>query len=126
MKKLTVSTFLASMSGALVLAAAVGLSPAKLASAVTEVDTVAPTVYVLSPSNGAVIDRNSSVEITQEAYDNVGVTRLVYEVKNDVLCDGLVGSCIWTPTKKGMYTVSVTAYDAAGNNSTSSVSVTVK
>lgn len=91
-----------------------------------QVDTVAPSVYVLSPSNGAVINRNSSVVITQEAYDNVGVTRLVYKVKNEVLCDGLAGSCTWHPTKKGAYTISVTAYDAAGNNSTASVSVTVK
>jgi hypothetical protein len=86
-------------------------------------DTVAPTVQVTSPPNGAVIAKSTTVAAS--ASDNVAVTRL------DILVDGkLYKTCStcstsfqWNAGKltKGSHTLQGVAYDAAGNCTRSAV-----
>jgi hypothetical protein len=90
-------------------------------------DTVAPGVNITSPSQGASIKRNTTVYISAQVTDNVGVNGVEYKVNNITLCSGqAVSGCFWTPTQRGTYTILVVAHDAAGNTGTDSITVTVK
>jgi hypothetical protein len=93
-------------------------------------DTTRPNVSILSPTNGAILARNRVVTIRAQASDNVGVTQMIYRTNNGAttICSGgpSLTSCNWLPTKKGAYTLTVTAFDAAGNSRTASVLVNVR
>ncbi len=91
-------------------------------------DTQAPTVSIFSPTNGAVVKRNSTVAISAFATDNVDVSLLYYKVDGLTVCSGTsTTSCDWhVPSSKGTHFISVVAYDAAGNVGMDAVSVTVK
>ena len=89
-------------------------------------DTTAPTVSITSPASGAAV--SGSVALAATASDNVGVTRVEF------YADGtLVGTdasspyaATWNATSAtpGSHTIQARAYDAAGNTTISSVSVT--
>lgn len=92
-------------------------------------DTVAPTVSVTSPANGATV--SGTIAVTASASDNVGVTRV------DFFVDGaLAGSDPTAPysvsvdttaRSNGAHAISARALDAANNVGTSStVTVTVQ
>ena len=92
-------------------------------------DTVAPTVSIGSPADGATV--SGTVAVTATASDNVGVTRV------EVLVDGaLAGSDATAPyavaidstaRANGAHTLSARAFDAANNAGTSApVTVTVQ
>lgn len=90
-------------------------------------DTTAPTLSIISPSNGDTISGGISVEVI--ASDNVAVTSLELRI------DGILqpapmsspNSFSWdsTSVSDGDHTLSVTAFDAAGNNTTQSLNITV-
>lgn len=90
-------------------------------------DTIAPVVSVVAPTNGSSV--SNTVNVTATATDAVGVTKV------DFLVDGVVKATdtaspynySWdTKTvANGAHTVSARAYDAANNNSTATVNVTV-
>ena len=90
-------------------------------------DTTAPTLSIISPSNGDTISGGISVEVI--ASDNVAVTSLELRI------DGILqpapmsspSSFSWDSTgvSDGDHTLSVTAFDAAGNNTTQSLNITV-
>jgi len=92
-----------------------------------QVDSTVPTVSVTSPSAGATVA--GSTTISANASDNVGVARI------DFLVDGnVVGSAASAPynftwnsasVADGNHTVSARAADLAGNQATSTVTVTV-
>jgi hypothetical protein len=96
---------------------------ASLSSSSAE-DTVAPTVSITAPANGATV--SGSVSITANAGDNVGVTRV------DFLIDGAVISndstspyqYSWSSgsVANGVHTITARAYDSAQY---SEVSITV-
>jgi len=90
------------------------------------VDTQPPTVTITSPANGATVNGNVTIAIT--AADNVGVTQLSCSVDGQVLGTASSGSlnCNWNARKatSGNHTISAQAKDAAGN--TTSTSITVK
>src|SRR5262245_7445702 len=114
------------LSGTLLLAAVIGLSPVKMALA-EEPDTTAPTVSFVSPTFGSTIKRGTNVVITAQGDDNVGVTRYQFRVNGVVTCDGPDNTCDWVATKKGTNSLYVTAYDSAGNSSLIDlITVTVK
>jgi subtilisin family serine protease len=89
-------------------------------------DTVAPTVSITSPTNGATLSVNTSVYVT--ASDNIGVRRV------ELYADGaLVSTSTSAPfttkwntnkTARGSHALQTKAYDSAGNIGTS-VPVTV-
>ena len=92
-------------------------------------DTTAPTVSITSPANGSVARRGTTVTITASASDNVGVTRVVFSVNSTTLCTDTSPSwsCSWRVTKSGTgATLTARAYDAAGNNASSSVFVSIR
>ncbi|OGC49922.1 hypothetical protein A2716_01000 [candidate division WWE3 bacterium RIFCSPHIGHO2_01_FULL_40_23] len=96
-------------------------------AAPTSSDATAPTVSITSPSNGAIVQRNSSVTIDATASDNVGVTKVEFRANNSALCSDLSApySCAWQVGNKpnASYTLSSKAFDAAGNTSTTSITV---
>lgn len=49
-------------------------------------DTIAPTVSITNPANGAIVARKSTVTITATASDNVGVTRVDFLVNGALQC----------------------------------------
>jgi poly(hydroxyalkanoate) depolymerase family esterase len=81
------------------------------------IDTVAPTVSISSPSDGAGVSKN--VTISASASDNVGVTKV------EIYIDGSLKSTIsappydytWNSAKStnGNHNITAKAYDAAGN-----------
>jgi len=91
-------------------------------------DTQAPTVSITNPANGATVVRNNNVTIRVTAADNVKVTKVEFNV-NGVLRSSSTTSHyrhVWrVPSPRNVtYTLSAKAYDAAGNTSTSVVTVT--
>jgi Bacterial Ig domain len=91
-------------------------------------DTVAPTVEIASPTDGGVVVRGLTFEISWSAGDDVGVTRVVVSVNGSVVCTRTtaVGTCWWTPPKAPgkRILITVTATDAAGNTATDRATVT--
>jgi len=91
-------------------------------------DNEAPSVSILSPTNGATVSGNVKINIT--ASDNIGVAMLSCEV--DSLLIGMINdstnyTCNWNTRKvsKGLYTITVKALDASGNSASTSISVNV-
>ncbi len=100
------------------------------APTVTSNDTTSPSVRIDSPLNGSIIKAKSTTSITASASDNLGVTRVEFLVNGTLICSDTTSpyTCSWRVpgSRNRTYTISAKAYDAAGNNSTSSISVTAK
>ncbi len=90
-------------------------------------DAIAPTVQITSPSNGAKVT-GVNVSIKASASDNVAVTKITAVVDGKTLCTSasVTLSCNWNikKVKTGTHTISAIAEDAAGNKSSTSISVT--
>ncbi len=88
-------------------------------------DTVAPSVRITSPAQGATVSGNVSLQA--EATDEIGVTMLSITVNGQTRCagDAPTLSCSWNTRKldAGTYTVGATAEDAAGNSASTAISV---
>ena len=90
-------------------------------------DVTSPTVFITSPVSGASVA--GTIDIAANASDNIGVSSVRFAV------DGVaVGSDNTSPyifswntnsVSSGVHTITVAAYDAAGNNSSQSIQVTV-
>ena len=89
--------------------------------AVSTVDTQAPSVAITSP--GASTTVGGLVSVNLNASDNVGVTRVDLQVNGSAVASdtGAPFAFSWDSTKvaNGMATLTATAYDAAGNKTTS-------
>jgi len=89
---------------------------------VPTVDGTPPVVAITSPALGSTISRNISIAVS--ATDNVGVTRVAIYVDNVQLCNDTSApyTCSWNTRKSspGSHTITVTAWDAAGNAGTAS------
>lgn len=87
-------------------------------------DTIAPKVVFNAPHNGAIIKRNSKVSVS--ASDNVGVTQLVLRIDGAQVANVAAASLNQAVTLSvGAHTLAATAFDKAGNQTTSTVSVKV-
>lgn len=88
-------------------------------------DTVAPAVSITYPTDGSTVLKNSTVIITADASDNIGVTRVEFYVDSSLKCTDTASpySCNWrVPGRPGRaYALSAKAYDAAGNIGLSSI-----
>ena len=84
-------------------------------------DTIAPVVSFNSPANNSVI--KSSVNIAVNSTDNVAVTKLELRIDGRLVFTyypnsvSSVNNYYWSNIKKGVHTLTATAYDAAGNSS---------
>ena len=93
----------------------------------TQEDTIAPTVSILSPKNGATVKLNENIKVT--ASHNVGINRVEFFI------DGVLKSVEygtsdmyrwkWNTRKEsnGVHSISINAYDDAGNIGTDAISV---
>lgn len=92
----------------------------------TVVDTVSPTLRIVSPSTTAVFTSSASIRISGTASDNVVVSSVAWSTSGGK--SGLAaGTTSWTaevPLAVGANTVILRAYDVAGNSSWRSLSVT--
>lgn len=87
-------------------------------------DTTAPTVTITSPTNGSTVKKNSTVTISASASDNVAVTTIEFYVNGTLLSSGTAPSYAWkVPNTRASHTITVKAYDAAGNVTTKTSSV---
>lgn len=91
-------------------------------------DAVAPTAAILSPSDGASVGGQISVNVT--ATDNIAVERVELTVDNTALCTTMSApySCVWDTGSfiNGLHTLQARALDASGNIGVSNaISVTV-
>ena len=91
-------------------------------------DTTPPTVSITYPLDGAIVQRNTQVNITADAQDNVKVAKVEFLVNNSVKCTDatLPYSCSWkVPGKRGAtYTITAKAYDSSNNQSSAAIKVT--
>jgi parallel beta-helix repeat protein len=90
-------------------------------------DTTPPTVQITSPANGSKV--SGTVNVAASASDNVGVAGVQYSLDGSALGAELTASPYsfsWNTSglAVGNHTLTATARDAAGNRSTSSVTVT--
>ena len=91
-------------------------------------DLTSPTVSITAPTNGAAFDPNVGVSVNVNASDNVGLSSISLSVDGTVIgtSNTSSGSFSWnTGSVSGPHTLSAKAYDAAGNQGSTSISVTV-
>ena len=91
-------------------------------------DTIKPTVSVTFPANNAIV--SGSVTITANASDNVGISKVEFYVNGVLQATDSASPYTFNWNTKsianGSYTLTVKAYDAAGNiGNSSSVLVSV-
>jgi hypothetical protein len=86
-----------------------------------------PTVQITSPANGSRLPANGNVTIGVSAQDNVGVVQVSIYVDNVQVYTGSSApySDHWNSKKtvSGYHTISATAWDAAGNHTSASITV---
>ncbi len=93
-------------------------------------DTIAPTVSITNPANGAIVARKATIAITATANDNAGVTRVEFLINGALQCTDTTApySCNWrvpsAPNKT--YQLQARAFDQAGNSGAASVQVTAR
>jgi|GEM_PF-3723794 len=91
----------------------------------TDVDTTKPTISLTSPAANATV--SGTVHAAATASDNIGVTRVDFAVDGAVKQSGSGTTYDWASSgvANGSHTLTATAYDAAGNNSSASVTINV-
>ena len=91
-------------------------------------DTTPPSVTITNPTNGSIVRKNSTVNITANASDNVAVSKVEFYVAGVLRCSNNVSpySCSWNVPKPPRVTYNITAkaYDTSGNTASNSISVT--
>jgi chitodextrinase len=90
-------------------------------------ETTAPTVSITSPADGATV--SGTVTIAADAADNVGVTKVDFAHGSTAIGSSTTApySVDWdtTTVADGQYTLTATAYDAAGNSAPATITLTV-
>jgi subtilisin family serine protease len=96
-----------------------------VAAAAPVVDTTAPATSVTNPKNGASISGLRSVNVTVASSDNIGVTRAELYINGRLTSSTTSGNFTfkWNTSKlaRGTYQLQSTAFDAAGNTTSSAV-----
>lgn len=91
------------------------------------VDTIPPSVSISSPANSATV--SGTIQVQGTATDNVGVTSIQFYVDGQLAASATTSpfSCSWNTTTaaNASHSLTVKAYDAAGNVGSSSITVTV-
>jgi len=87
-------------------------------------DTEAPEVHMVYPHNNAYL--KGTVELEMAAFDAFGVTSTSISINDQVVSHSLTYSWDTTTTSDGIYTIIISASDAAGHTSTKSYSYSVQ
>jgi hypothetical protein len=100
---------------------------AAVSVAVNNVDATPPSVSITSPTSGAIVSGTLTVSAT--ASDNVGVARVEFYLDNILQSTDTSSPYSWswntTSASNGSHTLAAKAYDAAGNTTAASVTVSV-
>jgi hypothetical protein len=107
----------------------VGTSASVTVTISNQSDNVVPSVTISSPSDGLAITRLKKVSIAASGTDNIAVTKMEIYIDGALKASSTTGSISfgWSvnkTVKAGSHTITVKAYDAAGNIGQSSVTVT--
>ncbi|WP_457558955.1 Ig-like domain-containing protein [Candidatus Harpocratesius sp.] len=90
-------------------------------------DTTAPTVSITAPTNGATV--SGTITVTATASDNVGVSYTQMKIDSGSWTTDSTSPYSWsvdtTTLTDGSHTITVQAFDAAGNYGEDSISITV-
>ena len=94
------------------------------------VDESAPIVQIISPADGTSIRKGRTIKVVATATDDVGVTNVEFAADGVVMCSDVettAMTCAWSVPKTGTtgFTVTVTAWDAAGNIGTQQIAIEV-
>jgi len=93
----------------------------------TAVDSTAPTITGMQPSNGQMVQ--GLISVTAQASDNVGVASMSLAIDGVQVASSSSGSCsYWWDTSRiqnGSHQIVASSKDAAGNSSNAAVTVTV-
>jgi len=94
---------------------------------VSTADTTAPTVSITAPASGATV--SDTITISATASDNVGVSYCAYKIDSGSTHSDSSSPYSWsldtTTLSDGSHTITVYAYDAAGNSAYATRSITV-
>lgn len=92
------------------------------------VDTTPPAVSITSPTNGSSLARGA-ITINANATDNIGVVRVELYVDGKYLANDTSApySLVWNAKRAtlGQHTITMKAFDAAGNSSSNSITITL-
>jgi GH25 family lysozyme M1 (1,4-beta-N-acetylmuramidase) len=104
-------------------------TPATLTVTYTPPDTTAPSISITSPTTGSTYStNNSTISLRGTASDNVGVTSVTWTNQQTGANGTASGSTSWTASSitlaSGANVITVTAYDAAGNHTPATLTVT--
>lgn len=93
-------------------------------------DTANPSVTITFPANGATVQRGSTVNITAIASDNTGVAKVEFYINGSLGTTDTSSPYSYAFTvpnpKNKTYVIVAKAYDAAGNNSSASITIKSK
>lgn len=99
-------------------------SSASASVSFTVKDTIAPTVFFVSPT-GSQVPKNKTTRIQASASDNIGITKYEFYVNNILKYSGPHSYYDWlVPRPRSSYTLMIQVYDAAGNMGSIAKSVT--
>jgi hypothetical protein len=91
----------------------------------SDADTEPPVVIITWPADGQIIEKGSTFTVEAEATDNVGVTDVVFRLNGQTKCVDSTApyTCQMTidNTPDAAYEIVVTAFDAANNSASDSV-----
>lgn len=91
-------------------------------------DTQPPAINITYPVNGSTVKGGSTVNISADASDNVGITQVEFYINNNLQCTDMASpyNCSWNVPrgKKTTYTLNAKAYDQANNTSSASITIT--
>ena len=106
-----------------------GKSGSSSASYVVYTDSIAPTVSITKPANGSIL-RRGSISVAASASDNTAVKRVEFYAGSTLI--GTDNSAPWSATWSarrapiGPAVITARAFDAAGNHSDATVTITLK
>jgi subtilase family serine protease len=99
----------------------------------TSTDTIPPAISITSPLNGSTVRRKTNITVAATATDNVAVTKVLFYRNNALICtdagptiDNKYSCSMYTGNAGNKVTYKATAFDAAGNSTPASVTVTAK
>lgn len=91
-------------------------------------DNTLPSVSILSPADGTVIEKNSNVTISANAMDNIGISKVLFYVSGVLKCTDAAApyNCDFKLTGKSgnLFTLTTTAYDKSNNTASASITIT--
>jgi hypothetical protein len=93
-------------------------------------DTTAPVVQILSPADGSAVKKGRTIKVVATATDEVGVINVEFAADGVVMCrdvETTAMTCAWSVPRNGTtgFTVTVTAWDEAGNVGSKQIQIRV-